>query len=239
MGRVTSIDPIVFVRFGVCDVTRKVDRYDFFHRDRYGNERGIFAIGSRGRPEPAMADGGNEPPGMRFERLAAVGGQREMRDRLSAAKFLVDGDQPPDLEPPGMRGKVAIGQLRGPAQVDELLPLVHRQRGENLKPAGIGNQRIERHTGLSDEDRFRLERFMRVREIEMKWRLDPGQIEVVDPAVAAVLRRKTITERIAMVLDANATMRLLIEGPLRARHPDWTTEQIQHEVARRMLHDAR
>jgi hypothetical protein len=73
----------------------------------------------------------------------------------------------------------------------------------------------------------------------MKWRLDPGQIEVVDPAVAAILRGKTITERVAMILDANATMRKLIEGPLRAQHPDWTIDQIQREIARRMLRDTR
>jgi hypothetical protein len=73
----------------------------------------------------------------------------------------------------------------------------------------------------------------------MKWRLDPGQIEVVDPAIAAILRRKTITERVAMVLDANVTMRKLIEGPLRASHPDWTEQQIQRAIARRILHDAR
>jgi hypothetical protein len=72
----------------------------------------------------------------------------------------------------------------------------------------------------------------------MKWRLDAGQIEVVDPAVAAILRRKTVTERVAMILDANETMRKLIEGPLRSRHPDWTDEQINREVARRMLGDA-
>jgi hypothetical protein len=76
-------------------------------------------------------------------------------------------------------------------------------------------------------------------ETMMKWRLDPGQIEVVDPSVTAVLRRKSVTERVAMILDANQTMRSLIEGPLRSRHPDWTAEQIRIEVARRMLHDAR
>jgi len=71
----------------------------------------------------------------------------------------------------------------------------------------------------------------------MKWRLDPGQIEVVDEAMAKVLRGKTVTERVAMILDANATMRKLIEGPLRARHPEYTDEQIRREVARRMARD--
>jgi hypothetical protein len=72
----------------------------------------------------------------------------------------------------------------------------------------------------------------------MKWRLDNGQIEVVDWAVAEVLRSKTITQRVAMILDANRTMRKLIEGPLRARHPEWTDQQIRQEIARRMLRGA-
>ena len=68
----------------------------------------------------------------------------------------------------------------------------------------------------------------------MKWRLDPGQIEVVDDAVAEILHRKTPAERVAMISTCHRTMRLLIEGHLRTRHPDWTDEQIAAEVARRM-----
>jgi hypothetical protein len=68
----------------------------------------------------------------------------------------------------------------------------------------------------------------------IKWRLDAGQIEVVDEEVAQVLRKKTPTERIGMVLAANRTMRLVIEGSLRTRHSDWKDDQIKKEVARRM-----
>lgn len=68
----------------------------------------------------------------------------------------------------------------------------------------------------------------------MTRRLDAGQIEIVDDAIADVLRRKTPTERIEMVLSANRTMRLVIEGFLRTRHPDWDRQQILSEVARRM-----
>ncbi len=68
----------------------------------------------------------------------------------------------------------------------------------------------------------------------IKWRLDAGQIEVVDEGVARVLREKTPTERVGMVLAANRTMRLVIEGSLRGRYPDWTDDQIKKEVARRM-----
>lgn len=68
----------------------------------------------------------------------------------------------------------------------------------------------------------------------IKWRLDAGQIEVVDDAVAEVLRRHTLTQRVAMVLAANRTMRLIIEGRLRTSHPDWDDRRIAGEVARRM-----
>ena len=69
----------------------------------------------------------------------------------------------------------------------------------------------------------------------MRWRLDDGQIEVVDEAQARVLRGKTPAERIAMVLQCNETMRLLIEARLRTRHPEWTDGQVSAGVARRML----
>ena len=72
----------------------------------------------------------------------------------------------------------------------------------------------------------------------MKWRLDPGQIEVVDDAVADVLRSKTPAQRVEMMLDANRTMRLLIETHLRTGHPDWSDQQVLAEVARRMLGEA-
>ena len=69
----------------------------------------------------------------------------------------------------------------------------------------------------------------------MKWRLDMGQIEVVDEAVAEILRRKTIAERVMMGLEANRLCRLRIEGHLRTIHPDWDDARIHAEIARRML----
>jgi ABC-type transport system involved in cytochrome bd biosynthesis fused ATPase/permease subunit len=71
-----------------------------------------------------------------------------------------------------------------------------------------------------------------------KWRLDPGQIEVVDEAIAKVLRTKQPWERVAMIGQANETMRALIEGHLRTWHPNWSDEQIKREVGRRLLREA-
>lgn len=72
----------------------------------------------------------------------------------------------------------------------------------------------------------------------MKWRLDDGQIEVLDDEVAEVLRQKTPAERVAMTFDCNRTMRLLIEGSIRTLHPDWDNQKISAEVARRMLRES-
>ena len=70
----------------------------------------------------------------------------------------------------------------------------------------------------------------------MKYRLDPGQIEVVDDAVAEILRRKTTAERGALVAQCHETMRLILAGGVKTRHSDWSQQQIEAEVSRRLLH---
>jgi hypothetical protein len=72
----------------------------------------------------------------------------------------------------------------------------------------------------------------------MNWRLDPGQIEIVDEAVAAVLRRKTPAERIALAASAHRTARELLAARIRSQHAGWTDEQVHHEVARRLTRGA-
>ena len=69
----------------------------------------------------------------------------------------------------------------------------------------------------------------------MPRRPEVRRIEVVDEAVAEVLRRKTPAERVAMIQASNRTMRLLIAGHLRALHPEWDDQAVAREVARRML----
>lgn len=68
----------------------------------------------------------------------------------------------------------------------------------------------------------------------MKWRLDPGQIEVVDDAVAEVLRKKTSGQRMAMVGEAWESARAWIEGSVRSQHQDWSEEQIMAQVRWRL-----
>ena len=68
--------------------------------------------------------------------------------------------------------------------------------------------------------------------------LDAGQIEVVDDAVADILRRKTIAQRVEMVFECNETMRMVIEGAIRTFHPEWNDIQVRAEVARRMTRES-
>jgi len=61
-----------------------------------------------------------------------------------------------------------------------------------------------------------------------------SRIEILDPIVVETLRRKSPAERVALIFEANRTMRLRLEGHLRTRHPDWDTPAIMREIARRM-----
>jgi hypothetical protein len=67
---------------------------------------------------------------------------------------------------------------------------------------------------------------------------DARRIERLEPEIVAVLRRMWPAERLAAAFDCNRTMRLRLAGHLKTRHPDWGEEQIQAEIARRMLHGA-
>ncbi len=71
-----------------------------------------------------------------------------------------------------------------------------------------------------------------------KRRVVPGRIEVVDEAMAAILRQKTPAERIAMACDAHRTARAMLTAQVRRHHAGWTDAQVQQEVARRLMRGA-
>ena len=64
--------------------------------------------------------------------------------------------------------------------------------------------------------------------------LYPNRIEVIDRDLAAVLRTKTPAERVEMIAAANRTARVLAAAGVRYLHPDWSDEQVQAEVIRRV-----
>jgi hypothetical protein len=72
----------------------------------------------------------------------------------------------------------------------------------------------------------------------MKWRLDHGQIEVLDDALAEVFRLKTPAEKIQMIAAAHRTARQLIAAGVRRQHPEWDVAQVEAEVLRRLTRGA-
>ena len=64
------------------------------------------------------------------------------------------------------------------------------------------------------------------------------RIEVPDEAVVEVLRRMTAGERLAVANRMWVSARNAIDHILRSEHPEWTEQQLQQEIARRVLHGA-
>jgi hypothetical protein len=64
----------------------------------------------------------------------------------------------------------------------------------------------------------------------------PMTTEVVDDDVAAILRRKSGTEKIRMVAGGWALLRVMHASQVRRDHPDWDEELVRAETSRRMAH---
>ena len=69
-------------------------------------------------------------------------------------------------------------------------------------------------------------------------RLDRGQIEVVDDAMAEVLRCKTPAQRIGIGFALWTSAHGMLITYLKRTHPEWSTEMVEKEVARRLSHGA-
>ena len=62
--------------------------------------------------------------------------------------------------------------------------------------------------------------------------------EVVDEEMAAVLRAKTGLERLEIAWGLWESARRMLTSHLAAEHADWSEEQVEREVARRLALDA-
>ncbi|MBI2263632.1 MAG: hypothetical protein HYU64_00440 [Armatimonadetes bacterium] len=67
-------------------------------------------------------------------------------------------------------------------------------------------------------------------------RLDRGQIEVLDDAMAEILRAKTPAERIRIGCEIWISTHKMLTAHLKTTHPDWVLEKVNREVVRRMSH---
>ena len=64
------------------------------------------------------------------------------------------------------------------------------------------------------------------------------RFEVVDHAMAAVLRQKSEAECLQIAWGLWRSARLMLVNLLRSEHPDWSETAVNREVARRMSHGA-
>ena len=69
-------------------------------------------------------------------------------------------------------------------------------------------------------------------------RLDAGQIEVVDNIMAEVLRHKTPAERLHISFNLWESSYRMLKAHLGKTHPEWDTQQLEKELARRFSHGA-
>jgi hypothetical protein len=65
-----------------------------------------------------------------------------------------------------------------------------------------------------------------------------GRIEAVHPEVARALRAMSGAERLRLAHETWELTRQRLAAYLAARHPEWRPAEIEHEVARRLLHDS-
>ncbi len=63
-------------------------------------------------------------------------------------------------------------------------------------------------------------------------------VDVVDDAMAAILRRKTPAERLAIAFRLWTFAQNMVRETLRGEHPDWDEAELARHVARRMSHGA-
>ena len=66
----------------------------------------------------------------------------------------------------------------------------------------------------------------------------PLDINSPDDRMLDVLRAKTPAQRLAIAHDMWSHAHALLLSMIQAEHPDWTTDEIQCEAARRISHGA-
>lgn len=64
--------------------------------------------------------------------------------------------------------------------------------------------------------------------------MNPLQIDHIEPEMVRILREKTPAERLAITNGMWRSARDMLRNLLRAEHPDWSDEQVDAAVARRM-----
>ena len=66
--------------------------------------------------------------------------------------------------------------------------------------------------------------------------MNPFVMEVMSDAMSDVLRQKTEVERLRIAGRMWTSARVILRGAIRTEHPDWSTDQVNREIARRISH---
>ncbi|MEQ1824758.1 MAG: hypothetical protein ABL921_02390 [Pirellula sp.] len=66
--------------------------------------------------------------------------------------------------------------------------------------------------------------------------MNPFVMEVMDDAMTDVLRQKTEGERLRIAGRMWKSARVILRGAIRTEHPDWSVDQVNREIARRISH---
>lgn len=61
-------------------------------------------------------------------------------------------------------------------------------------------------------------------------------MEVMDDAMAEVLRQKTEVERLRIMNRMWTSARVILRGAIQTEHPDWSVDQVNGEIAQRISH---
>ncbi|MCZ2340214.1 MAG: hypothetical protein LC104_00275 [Bacteroidales bacterium] len=62
------------------------------------------------------------------------------------------------------------------------------------------------------------------------------KFEMLDDAMAAVLRQKTEVERLRIAARMWKSARVMLRGVIITEHPDWNETEVNREIARRISH---
>ena len=66
--------------------------------------------------------------------------------------------------------------------------------------------------------------------------LDFKRIDVVDDRIAAILKDKTPAERLHIAFGIWSSARRMLLSHIGHTHPNWSRQDVEREVARRLLH---
>lgn len=64
--------------------------------------------------------------------------------------------------------------------------------------------------------------------------MNPLQVDHIEPEMVRILREKTPAERLAIANGMWRSARDMLRNLLRAEHPDWSDDEVDAAVARRL-----